>query len=97
MTVNGGGILNVYSAGANVTVAVGSLSGSGTVHGEGGGTHTVKIGGDGTNTLFSGILENGGGAGPLAVTKVGTGTQTLSNAGSTYTGTLTIARRHAER
>ena len=59
VTVNIGGILTVFSNGASVTVALGSLSASGTVHGEGGGTHTLKIGGDGTDTLFSGVLEDG--------------------------------------
>ncbi len=87
VTVNSGGLLSFYSNNANTTVALGSLSGSGTAQGEGGGIHTFKIGGDGTSTAFSGIFQNNGG--PVAVTKVGTGTLTLSGA-STHTGLFAI-------
>ncbi len=87
VTVNAGGLLTFFSFNNTRTIALGSLAGGGTVQGEGGGTHTFKIGGDDTSTAFSGIFQNNGG--PVAVTKVGTGTLTLSGANS-HTGLMTI-------
>ncbi|MBC7783298.1 MAG: autotransporter-associated beta strand repeat-containing protein, partial [Burkholderiales bacterium] len=49
-------------------------------------TATFQIGGLNTNTAFPGIIQNG--AGTVAITKVGTGTLSLSGANS-YTGATT--------
>ena len=87
VTVNAGGLLTFFSFGNSRTVALGSLSGAGTVQGEGGGIHTFKIGGDDTSTAFSGVIQNNGG--PVAITKVGSGTLTLSGP-NVYTGLTTV-------
>lgn len=87
VTLNSGGKLTFFSFGNSATVAIGSLSGSGIVQGEGGGVHTYRIGGDNTDTAFSGVIQDNGG--PTAITKVGTGTLTLTGA-STNTGVLNI-------
>lgn len=64
---------------------VGSLSGGGT---SGGGiylgTATLTIGGNNTSTTYAGVISAGG-----KLTKMGTGTQTLTGA-NTYTGTTTL-------
>lgn len=65
-----------------------SLSGSGLVDTIAGGTPTLTVGGDNNNTTFSGILTNT--AGQLGLTKVGTGTLTLS--GSSAIGSHTYIR-----
>ena len=88
MTVNSPGILNLN----NVSQQVGSLTGSGLV-GLGNATLTV---GNASNTIFTGSIRdtaNAGASGSLSlggrVTKVGTGSLTLSGA-DTYSGTTTI-------
>jgi len=53
-----------------------SLSGSGFVDTIAGGTPTLTVGGDNNNTTFGGMLTNT--AGQLNLTKVGTGTLTMS-------------------
>ena len=86
---------HVVSAGAilrlnNLDNTIGSLAGAGTV--ENGGTannRTLTLGGDNTNTTFSGVLQNGG-AFTLGITKTGTGIQTLSGTSNTYTGATTV-------
>ncbi|HOD81966.1 MAG: Autotransporter-associated beta strand repeat protein [Planctomycetes bacterium ADurb.Bin126] len=93
VTVNAGGILTFYSFNSSntsdpKTIALGSLSGSGLVHGEGNGIHIFQIGGDDTSTLFSGLIQNGG-AGPLSLTKIGSGSLTLTGNNS-YTGGTTL-------
>ena len=87
VTVQSGGRLTFFSFDTSATVALGSLAGSGIVQGEGGGTHTFKIGGDNSSTTFSGVLQNNGG--PVAITKVGNGTLTLTGA-NTNTGIVRI-------
>jgi autotransporter-associated beta strand protein len=66
---------------------IGSLSGSGTVLNNGAKISTLSVGKDNTSTTFSGILANG--TSVLQLTKIGTGTLTLTGA-NTYTGTTTI-------
>ncbi len=64
---------------------IGSLAGNGIVTNSGrGGFATLSIGNDNTNTAFSGILQDGS-INRLGLTKVGTGTLTLTGT-STYTG-----------
>jgi fibronectin-binding autotransporter adhesin len=62
---------------------IGSLSGTGTVLNNGQATATLTVGNDNSNSTFSGVLENGRSV--LQLTKVGTGTLTLTGA-NTYTG-----------
>ncbi|MBV9275684.1 MAG: autotransporter domain-containing protein [Verrucomicrobia bacterium] len=62
-----------------------SLSGAGTVSNTGAGAATLTVG-DNTSSLFSGVMEDDG---TLALTKVGTGTLTLTGT-NTYTGTTTV-------
>lgn len=87
VTVEAGGLLTFFSFNNSRTIALGSLAGAGTVQGEGGGIHTFKIGGNDTNTTFSGILQNNGG--PVALTKVGSGSLTLSGA-NVHTGATVV-------
>jgi autotransporter-associated beta strand protein len=96
-TISGGTLqaaaTNVFSPNSAFTVnanldlngfnnTVGSLSGAGRVCSSGG-TATLTVGQDNTNTTFSGVLQNG--TGVLALTKIGTGTLTLTNT-NTYSG-----------
>ena len=67
---------------------IGSLSGSGVVVNNGSVTATLTVGNDNTNSLFSGVLQDGSTA-ALALTKVGTGTLTLTGV-NTYSGLTTI-------
>ena len=64
---------------------IGSLAGGGVVSNESATAATLTLGADNTNANFSGALQNGLGGGALSVTKIGTGTQTLSGT-NTYTG-----------
>jgi outer membrane autotransporter protein len=86
-TVNTGAMLDLNG----FNNAVGSLSGSGLVQNTGGAgalsNATLSVGGDNTSTTFSGTLQDG--VRSLALTKVGTGTLTLTGA-NTYTGGTTI-------
>ena len=73
--------------------AVGSISGNGIIrnqpgaNGPGSNNPTVlTTGGDDTSTSFSGVLVNGTGGVPLGLTKVGTGTLSLTSNANTYTG-----------
>ncbi len=65
----------------NFAQSIGSLAGGGSVTL---GTATLTTGNDNTSTDFSGIISGTGG-----LSKVGTGTQTLSGA-NTYTGATTV-------
>ena len=73
----------------NGTIQFGSLTGTGKLTGQGaaGTTTVVEVGNLGFNETFSGVLE--GTSGTIALTKVGTGTWTLSGA-NTYTGTTIV-------
>lgn len=71
------------------SVSLGSLAGAGTLENTSATSATLTLGGDNTSTTFSGVLQNGTGAGILTIVKTGTGTQTLSGA-NTSTGSLSI-------
>ena len=81
--------LNAFSETIN------GLSGAGTVDSVAGGTPTLTVGGNDATSTFGGVIKNT--AGSLALTKVGTGAQTLTGAlsygGATTVnaGTLTLA------
>lgn len=66
---------------------VGALSGNGTVNCTGGSAVTLTVGNNNASGTFSGLLENI--SGTLGLTKVGTGTETISGA-NTYTGPTVI-------
>src|SRR5271157_5752833 len=66
--------------------AIGSLAGTGTVTNTGAAA-TLTAGGDNATTTFGGVLQNGTGA--VALTKVGTGTLTLTGI-NTYSGATTV-------
>jgi autotransporter-associated beta strand protein len=84
--IDTGGKLSL-SYSANGSETIGSLNGAGTVRQNGGGLNTLIFGnGNGTGS-FSGTIVNG--TGTIAITKVGTGTQTLSGA-NTQTGATGI-------
>ena len=72
--------------GFNNTIA--SLSGTGTVVNNGSSNGTLTVGGNNVSSVFSGVLEDGSAA-TLALTKIGTGTLTLTG-NNTYTGGTTI-------
>lgn len=83
--VNGTGILRLN--GFSNTVR--ALSGTGTVQNNHASTAVVLIvGGSNASTSFGGAMVNGG-VGTLGLTKVGTGTLTLSGT-NTYTGITTV-------
>jgi autotransporter-associated beta strand protein len=93
------GAAGIFSASSNYTVnstldlngfdnTIGSLSGTGTVVNNGAANATLTVGNDNTSTTFSGVIEDGAIA-TLALTKVGTGTLTLTGA-DTYTGPTTV-------
>ncbi len=67
---------------------ISSLAGTGTVTNSGGAAATLTTGGGNTNTLYSGDIQNG--VGVTGLTKVGTGTFTLSG-NNTYTGKTTVS------
>ncbi len=98
---NSSGLANaVFNAGANTatysilnsntTFALGALSGVGTLSGNSnaGRTTTWQVGARNLDTTFAGAIVNG--SGPAALTKVGTGTLTLTGA-STYTGATAVS------
>ncbi|WP_210302210.1 autotransporter-associated beta strand repeat-containing protein [Methylobacterium brachythecii] len=89
---NNKGSLNIESGatfdGVEGAITVDALTGAGTLKGGYNGTRTTTIGIANSNGIFSGTIANGNGV--LALTKVGTGTQTLTGANS-YTGSTTIS------
>ena len=92
----GAGKGNLVIAGGTVelnnnNVAINGLTGVGTLNQRGSGTRTLTLGNGDATAAFTGILADNplGTQGALAITKVGTGTQTLSGANS-YEGATTI-------
>ena len=85
LNTNGTGVGTLNLAGFSDTIN--GLSGSGTVDGTSG-TPTLTFGaGNATGNNFSGIIKNT--AGTLGVTKIGSGTQTLSGP-NTFSGVLNV-------
>jgi autotransporter-associated beta strand protein len=85
VTVNTPGVLDLTAGSVNVN----GLAGDGTVRITGATDRTLTLGNADTTADFSGALQNTG-AGVLALTKVGTGTQTLSGT-NTHTGATTVS------
>ena len=85
--VFGNGSLDI-SAHAAPGLTVGSIEGNGNVFL---GVNNLIVGSNNTSTTFSGVIQDGGGNGGVggSVTKIGTGTLTLSGA-NTYTGNTNI-------
>ena len=69
------------------SVALGSLSGSGTVTDSVADAITLTVGANNNTGTFSGVLQNGAGA--VSLVKIGSGVQILSGA-NTLTGTTTL-------
>ncbi len=82
------GILGVGGLGTTPTNTIGALSGSGLVVVGG----TLNVGANNSSTTFSGTFGSGGdfALDSLNVNKVGTGTLTLTGAGSVLTGNLGV-------
>ncbi len=83
VTVASGATLNVNGK----TIQIGSLSGAGTISLDGASGGTLSVGGDNGSANFDGNITstlNGG------ITKVGTGTQTLSGP-NTFAGSISVA------
>jgi fibronectin-binding autotransporter adhesin len=88
--LNGGRMVNGNNS--SPTISLGSLSGSGGILSNNtSGLVTYSVGGLNTNTTFSGQIQNAwGGGGTTAITKVGSGTWTLTGNNS-YSGGTTIS------
>jgi autotransporter-associated beta strand protein len=85
VTVASGAYLNL----GGMNVAIGSLSGSGTVNNDSASTPaTLTVGSNNTSTTFSSIIADGSGP-PLALVKMGTGTLALTGS-CFYSGGTTI-------
>jgi len=71
------------------TLNFGALSGASgaTLRAGGGFTPTASIGALNTDSTFAGKIT-----GTISITKVGTGTQTFSGSGNSYTGTTTVSQ-----
>jgi fibronectin-binding autotransporter adhesin len=85
LTINSGGIVRL----STTSETIAGLNGAGTLgtNSPSGGTATLSLGfGDG-NGNFTGLLQAGGGT--LAITKIGTGTQTITGT-NTHIGRTTI-------
>ena len=85
VTVNSGGFLRL--AKGNNSETIGGLNGSGTVESISG-SNTLIVGSGNASGSFSGVLQNNGAT--LALTKSGSGTQTLGGLNS-YTGATIIS------
>jgi autotransporter-associated beta strand protein len=78
---------------ASGIISFGSISGAGVIQGNVNGSMniTMSVGGDNKSTIFSGIIhDNRWGTGPVSLTKVGSGTLTLTGAND-YSGTTTVS------
>ena len=73
----------------NGTINWGSMTGTGYVQQNTAGTTIIQAGALGLNDTFSGVMQQVSGTTILGLTKVGTGTMTLSGA-NTYTGSNNI-------
>jgi fibronectin-binding autotransporter adhesin len=91
VTISGGGTLRFNGTSGYVAETIGSLAGAGTVTNASANALALTTG-DATSTLFSGAIQNTGGA--LSLTKTGTGTMTLTDTAglSNFTGTTTVSQ-----
>ena len=98
-SIGSGGTLTTNNQTSGSTLQLGSLSGVGTLRTGNtgspalGGTDIFQIGALNTSTTFSGTIidfTSGGGTSLSAITKVGTGTLTLTGTGNTYSGGTNI-------
>ena len=85
VSVSGGAILSL-DGNSNV---IGSLAGAGTLQNANAVAATLTTGGNGSTTTFSGVVQDGTGAGSLSLVKQGAGIFTLTGA-NTYTGKTTV-------
>ena len=84
VAVTGTGVIDLN----NNSATINALTGNGTVDVvSGGGASTLSIGNNNNSGVFSGVLKNT--TGTLALTKAGSGTETLSG-NNTYSGATTI-------
>ena len=75
---------------SNTIGSLGDFSAAGgTVENDNATAATLTIGDNGNSTTFSGIIQDGAGGGALSLTKIGSGTMTISGA-NTYTGATTV-------
>jgi len=89
------GATGTASSEVSGTFNFGSFSGSGNFNAFNGNSGNViySVGGTNSDATYSGLLSNNGTNGSLSVTKIGTGTWTLSRAaGNTYTNSGTGAQ-----
>lgn len=84
ITVDTGGRLDL----GNDDQTIGALAGAGSVT-SGGPGRVLTTGGDNSSTIFAGDLQNG--AGTLGITKIGSGTMTLSGTANSYTGATLVS------
>ncbi|MBA4015629.1 MAG: hypothetical protein C0483_00425 [Pirellula sp.] len=85
LTIHADGTLDLNG----LSETVNGLSGSGVVDNTSATAAVLYVGNANASSTFSGVIQNTGGASSLSLTKVGTGTLTLSGA-NTYGGTTTI-------
>jgi len=84
--ITGGSLL--LNAGS-MNVQLGALTGTGgSLYNYAGGNGTFTIGGNGASTTYAGTITNGSGS--LGITKVGSGTLTLTKT-NTYSGATTVS------
>jgi fibronectin-binding autotransporter adhesin len=92
MYINDGGILTFYSNGQAATIALGSLSGAGTIRGEytpgNGAVQTIQVGGNNISCGYYGSILDGNGS-RIGITKVGSDMLGLGGINS-YSGDTTV-------
>ncbi len=88
VTLNGGATLDLKGFDETIGSLSDNSGSGGTVTSSVAGTPTLTVGGLNTDTSFAGIIQNGS-ATSVALTKIGSGTQTLSGV-NTYTGDTNI-------
>ena len=88
VTLNGGATLDLKGFDETIGSLSDNSGSGGTVTSSVAGTPTLTVGGLNTDTSFAGIIQNGS-ATSVALTKIGSGTQTLSGV-NTYTGPTTV-------
>jgi autotransporter-associated beta strand protein len=83
VVVNSGGVLDLNDH----SEVLDALTGNGTIRNSGTGTTRLYTNNGSTSSTFGGVIENG--AGTMELTKMGTGTLTLTGA-NTYTGATNL-------